>query len=142
MRDIFESDTLKLPDINVGDEVMVGKFKNRKAIVKGFDKDDHNQPVLKTTKGDQKLFKPRISKLMKEKESITEHELIDEESVISSWIDDLTYDYDNTEIIMTLQTGRSYIIHDAPEEVYDEWMAAPSHGKFWHSDIRDQYSVS
>ena len=58
-------DTLTLPKIKVGDEVMVGKFKNRKAEVKGFTKDDHNQPVLKTTKGDQKLFKPRISKLMK-----------------------------------------------------------------------------
>ena len=56
--------TLKLPNIDVGDEVMVGKFKNRKATVKGFDKDDNNQPVLKTNKGDQKLFKPRISKLM------------------------------------------------------------------------------
>ena len=58
-------DTLTLPKIKVGDEVMVGKFKNRKAEVKGFSKDDHNQPVLNTTKGDQKLFKPRISKLMK-----------------------------------------------------------------------------
>ena len=52
------ADALKLPSINIGDEVRVGKFKNRK--------DEHNQPVLKTTKGDQKLFKPRISKLMKE----------------------------------------------------------------------------
>jgi len=61
--DLFEEDELVLPNIEVGDEVKVGKFKNRKAIVKGFTKDDHNQPVLKTTKGDQKLFKPRISKL-------------------------------------------------------------------------------
>ena len=60
---VSELDTLKLPDIAVGDEVMVGKFKNRKAEVKGFSKDAHNQPVLKTTKGDQKLFKPRLSKL-------------------------------------------------------------------------------
>jgi hypothetical protein len=44
---------------------MTGKFKNRKAEVKGFTTDDHNQPVLKTTKGDQKLFKPRILKLDK-----------------------------------------------------------------------------
>ncbi len=58
-----DDDTLKLPNINVGDEVKVGRFKNRKATVKGFKKDDHNQPILKTTKGDQKLFKPRISKL-------------------------------------------------------------------------------
>ena len=61
-----ENDTLELPDIEVGDEVMVGKFKNRKAVVTGFEKDEHNQPVLNTTKGNQKLFKPRLSKLVKE----------------------------------------------------------------------------
>ena len=55
--------TLNPPSISIGDEVKVGKFKNRKAEVKGFTKDDHGQPVLKTTKGDQKLFKPRVSKL-------------------------------------------------------------------------------
>jgi hypothetical protein len=57
------------PEIKVGDEVKVGKFKNRRAEVKGFKTDDNNQPVLKTTKGDQKLFKPRISKL---EEPVTE----------------------------------------------------------------------
>ena len=62
-----DKDALKLPDMNVGDEVKVGRFKNRKAVVKGFKKDDHGQPVLKTTKGDQKLFKPRISKLEPDK---------------------------------------------------------------------------
>ena len=51
------------PTIEVGDEVKVGKFKNRKAEVKGITTDENNQPVLKTTRGDQKLFKPRISKL-------------------------------------------------------------------------------
>ena len=56
-------DTLELPNMNVGDEVKVGRWKNRKAEIKGFKKDDHGQPVLKTTKGDQKLFMPRISKL-------------------------------------------------------------------------------
>jgi hypothetical protein len=55
--------TLNPPSISVGDEVKVGKFKNRKAEVKGFTKDDHGQPVLKTTKGDQKLYKPRVTKL-------------------------------------------------------------------------------
>jgi hypothetical protein len=55
---------LKLPSINIGDEILVGKFKNRRATVTGFGKDEHNQPVLKTTKGDQKLFKGRIVKLM------------------------------------------------------------------------------
>lgn len=57
-------DILKLPSIEIGDEILVGKFKNRKAVVTGFTTDENNQPVLKTTKGDQKLFKPRIVKLM------------------------------------------------------------------------------
>ena len=60
---VSETDTLDTPDIDVGDEVKVGKFKNRKATVKGFKKDSHGQPVLKTDKGDQQLFKPRVSKL-------------------------------------------------------------------------------
>ena len=62
--DLIESETtLNPPSISVGDEVKVGKWKNRKAEVKGFTKDKNGQPVLKTTKGDQKLYKPRVSKL-------------------------------------------------------------------------------
>ena len=61
--EISEDKSYQPPTIEVGDEVKVGKFKNRKAEVKGITKDENNQPVLKTTRGDQKLFKPRISKL-------------------------------------------------------------------------------
>jgi len=63
LNELTEGETLNPPSISVGDEVKVGKFKNSKAEVKGFKKDDHGQPVLKTTKGDQKLYKPRVSKL-------------------------------------------------------------------------------
>ena len=63
---VAEADTLDPPSISVGDVVLTGKFKNRKATVSGFKTDDNNQPVLKTNKGDQKLFKPRIAKLMKD----------------------------------------------------------------------------
>jgi len=59
------AETYTPPKLKVGDAVLIGKFKNRKAEIKGFDTDDHGQPVLKTTKGDQKLFKPRIPKLDK-----------------------------------------------------------------------------
>ncbi len=61
-----DKETLHPPSIDVGDEVKVGKFRNSKAIVKGFKKDDHNQPVLKTNKGDKKLFSLRLSKLQQE----------------------------------------------------------------------------
>jgi len=61
------------PSFEVGDDVMLGKFKNRKAEITGFKKDKNNQPVIKTTKGDTQLFKPRVKKLMKE-EVIDEYE--------------------------------------------------------------------
>ena len=59
---------LKLPELKVGDVMMVGKFKNRKATIKGFDTDKHGQPIAKTDKGDQQIFKGRIKKLMDDDE--------------------------------------------------------------------------
>ena len=61
--ELNEKEKLELPDIEVDDELKIGKFKNRKAIVKGFKKDKHNHPVAKTTKGDVQLLKPRVTKL-------------------------------------------------------------------------------
>ena len=52
------------PDIKVGDMLLVGKFKNRKAIVKGFGKDKNNQPTVKTTKGEYSLYRFRVNKMM------------------------------------------------------------------------------
>ena len=63
LKELLEADSYQPPKIKVGDEIKVGRFKNRKAIVKSITKDKHNQPVLKTNKGDHKLFKPRITKL-------------------------------------------------------------------------------
>ncbi len=56
-----------LPALAVGDVLLVGKFKNRKATITGFSTDENNQPVAQTDKGDQKIFKPRIAKLMPSK---------------------------------------------------------------------------
>ena len=60
---ITESESYQPPELEVGDKILKGKFKNSPAEIKGFTKDKHNQPVLKTNKGDVQLFKPRISKL-------------------------------------------------------------------------------
>ena len=56
--------TYVLPVLAVGDVLLVGKFKNRKATITGFSTDENNQPVAQTDKGDHKIFKPRIAKLM------------------------------------------------------------------------------
>lgn len=58
----------------VGDTILIGKFKNRKAVIKGFGKDENNHPVIKTNKGDVKMFKFRIAKLMPEKKEEPENE--------------------------------------------------------------------
>ena len=54
----------ELPKLAVGDVLLVGKFKNRKATIIGFFSDENNQPVAQTDKGEHKIFKPRIAKLM------------------------------------------------------------------------------
>ena len=57
----------ELPTLAVGDVLLVGKFKNRRATITGFTSDENNQPVAQTDKGEQKIFKPRIAKLLPEK---------------------------------------------------------------------------
>ena len=51
-------------DIQIGDMVLFGKFKNKKAIVKSFGVDKNNQPTLITDKGVIPLYHVRISKIM------------------------------------------------------------------------------
>jgi hypothetical protein len=66
--DLFENTkSLQLPTLETGDEILGGKFKNRKMVIKSFKKDDKNQPVAATNKGDVKLLKVRIPKLYDEK---------------------------------------------------------------------------
>jgi hypothetical protein len=51
---------------DVGDTILLGRFKNRKAIVKGFGSGKHNQPTVITDKGTVPLFRFRVQKLMKD----------------------------------------------------------------------------
>lgn len=49
-------------DINVGDEILAGRFKNKKVIVKDIGKDEKNQPTI----NGKSILKFRIKKLIKE----------------------------------------------------------------------------
>ena len=53
-------DILKLPSIKIGDEIMVGKFKNRKAIVTGFTKDDKPLSEYKAKSQSNNNIKPPV----------------------------------------------------------------------------------
>jgi hypothetical protein len=63
-------------------------------------------------------------------------EFITEQSVTSSWIEDLTYIGDDT-VLMTTMSGKTYELNGVTEEMYEEWISSYSKGKFWWSNIRD-----
>ena len=50
--------------LEIGDEILVGKYRNKKAIIKWFGVDKNGQPTIKTNKGERNLFAFRIKKLM------------------------------------------------------------------------------
>ena len=50
-------------DIKVGDEVLVGRFRNVSAKIKDITIDEKGQPVIVTSKGPKNLFRCRLSKL-------------------------------------------------------------------------------
>lgn len=49
-------------DINIGDEILAGKFRNKKVIVKDIGKDEKNQPTI----NGKTILKFRIKKLIQE----------------------------------------------------------------------------
>lgn len=61
--DLLKSYTLSLEK---GDEVLIGKYRNKEAEIKGFSFDKHNQPVMHTNKGDRKMTAFRIADKMPE----------------------------------------------------------------------------
>jgi hypothetical protein len=57
----------ELPEINKGDEILVGKYKNVRATVNGKSKDESGQPTLLTNKGERHVHPFRLQKLMPKK---------------------------------------------------------------------------
>lgn len=49
---------IKIPKI--GEEILTGKFRNRSEIVKGYEIDENNQPIIVTNKKKRKLFPFRL----------------------------------------------------------------------------------
>ena len=55
-------------DLEVGDTILRGKFKNKSVVVKSFGTDDKGQPTI----NGKKMLSFRIKKLMPKKESVNE----------------------------------------------------------------------
>lgn len=50
--------------LEVGDEILMGKWKNKKAFIKEFGTDKNNQPTVITDKGERSMYAFRVKKFM------------------------------------------------------------------------------
>ena len=50
-------------ELNVGDKIDLGSFKNDRSEIKDLKLDDHGQPVIITSKGEKKALSFRLVKL-------------------------------------------------------------------------------
>ena len=56
----LEEEKINLPNLEIGDEIKIGKYRNKKATIKDYFLDKEGQPNIKTNKGDRKLFNFKI----------------------------------------------------------------------------------
>jgi len=64
---------------------------------------------------------------------------MERQTVNSSNLKSVGYDPDRRLLEIEFHTGAVYQYFNVPESVYRELMAAPSHGKYFHQHIKDQY---
>ena len=60
-------------DINVGDEILTGKWKNKKIVVKAIGVDDHGMPTI-NGKGITKIRKAKVKQT--EKNRLARHDIL------------------------------------------------------------------
>lgn len=67
---------------------------------------------------------------------------MERESVTSSNISSIGYDSDSETLEIEFLNGSMYQYFDIPEQVYQELMAADSHGKYLARNIKGNYRYS
>lgn len=66
-------------------------------------------------------------------------QIINEAPVMSSWIADLTLMNNSRDVVMALGDGKRYRINALGPSVYQQWIQAPSKGRFWHERVKQNY---
>ena len=62
--------------------------------------------------------------------------------VDSSNIEQIGYDDEARELHVQFLSGRCYIYHDVPREIFDAIMSAPSKGSFLNREIKGVYNFT
>lgn len=132
-----ETNTIKTPSklrINVSESVM-GRLKE---IWSSF----YSKILVWGQQQDNKLDK--ISKMF---DSPIQESILNEEMVFSSWIEDLSYEQDDSnsgegDVILTLRNGRSYTVYNVDYGLYEDWLNSASKGQFFHRYIKNGYMIS
>lgn len=62
--------------------------------------------------------------------------------MISSWIAELVLQDNQRDVTMVLGDGKRYRVNRIGPGVYQQWMQAPSKGRFWHDQIKNRYTVT
>lgn len=57
----------------------------------------------------------------------------------SSWIDRVEYDKDTFEMIMYTKSGKDYKFINVPNDIFEEFKSAPSHGQYYNAYIKGRY---
>ena len=61
------------------------------------------------------------------------------EQLSSTALASATYDDENLDLSITFVSGGTYTHSNVPQEIFDGLVSASSPGKYWHSNIKDQY---
>jgi frataxin-like iron-binding protein CyaY len=69
------------------------------------------------------------------------YEALNEDPVMSSWINDVTLQRNKKDVTMTLGNGTRYVVNNIGQPNFTAWMSAQSKGQFWHSNIRGRFRV-
>lgn len=121
-------------DIEKGDTILTGKFKNHKVVVDEIGEDEHGLPTV-NGKG---ILKIRIPKIDPMTESIIIEKTVFKR-VKSSNIKVVGYDQKTGILQLDFIGGGTYEYYDVPVKVYKDLMRAKSKGSYVYWNIAYEY---
>ncbi len=66
--------------------------------------------------------------------------MVDMNYVDSSNVEAIGYDPEHSQLYVQFKGGDTYVISDVPQEIYDEFLNAPSKGSFYNRSIKPIYT--